>query len=42
MDIFAFIHTPNPTKVKIVEREWNEDEPLLLATTIGRTVPGRA
>ncbi|GJV85267.1 hypothetical protein Tco_1525165 [Tanacetum coccineum] len=39
MDIFAFIHTPDPTKVKIVEREQNEDEPLLLATTIGRTVP---
>ncbi|GJX78574.1 hypothetical protein Tco_0326723 [Tanacetum coccineum] len=39
MDIFAFIHTPDPTKVKIVEREWNEGEPLLLETTIGRTVP---
>ncbi|GJR93034.1 hypothetical protein Tco_0265208 [Tanacetum coccineum] len=39
MDIFPFIHTPNPTKVKIVEREQNEDEPLLLQTTVGRTVP---
>ncbi|GJY25605.1 hypothetical protein Tco_0400331, partial [Tanacetum coccineum] len=39
MDIFAFIHTIDPTKVKIVEREWNEGEPLLLETTIGRTVP---
>ncbi|GKC72915.1 hypothetical protein Tco_1118798 [Tanacetum coccineum] len=39
MDIFAFIHTPDPTKVKIVEREQNEGEPLLLETTIGRTVP---
>ncbi|GJS63021.1 hypothetical protein Tco_0677585 [Tanacetum coccineum] len=39
MDIFAFIHTPDPTKVKIVERERNEDEPLLLQTTVGRTVP---
>ncbi|GJW27269.1 ribonuclease H-like domain-containing protein [Tanacetum coccineum] len=39
MDIFAFIHTPDPTKVKVVERERNEDEPLLLETTIGRTVP---
>ncbi|GJU35673.1 hypothetical protein Tco_1184027 [Tanacetum coccineum] len=39
MDIFAFIHTPDPTKVKIVEREWNEDEPRLLDTTIGRTIP---
>ncbi|GJY61501.1 hypothetical protein Tco_0462158 [Tanacetum coccineum] len=39
MNIVAFIHTPDPTKVKIVERERNEDEPLLLVTTIGRTVP---
>ncbi|GJT68488.1 hypothetical protein Tco_1019968 [Tanacetum coccineum] len=39
MDIFAFIHIPDPTKVKIVERERNEDEPLLLQTTVGRTVP---
>ncbi|GJS13919.1 hypothetical protein Tco_0408391 [Tanacetum coccineum] len=38
MDIFAFIHTPDPTKVKIVEQERNEGEPLLLETTIGRTV----
>ncbi|GJW88824.1 hypothetical protein Tco_0164164 [Tanacetum coccineum] len=39
MDIFAFIHTPDPTKVKIVKRERNEDEPLLLQTTVGRMVP---
>ncbi|GJV20767.1 hypothetical protein Tco_1369787 [Tanacetum coccineum] len=39
MDIFAFIHAPDPTKVKVVERERNEDEPLLLETTISRTVP---
>ncbi|GJS00800.1 hypothetical protein Tco_0317308 [Tanacetum coccineum] len=39
MDIFAFIHTPDPTKVKIVEREHNEGKPLLLETTVGRTVP---
>ncbi|GJZ01148.1 hypothetical protein Tco_0519109 [Tanacetum coccineum] len=39
MDIFAFIHTPDPTKVKVVERERVKDEPLLLETTIGRTVP---
>ncbi|GKD04984.1 hypothetical protein Tco_1179958, partial [Tanacetum coccineum] len=39
MDIFAFIHAPDPTKVKIVERERNEGEPLLLETTIGRIVP---
>ncbi|GKF59602.1 hypothetical protein Tco_0176388, partial [Tanacetum coccineum] len=39
MDIFAFIHTPDLTKVKVVDRERNEDEPLLLQTTVGRTVP---
>ncbi|GKF11427.1 hypothetical protein Tco_0049353, partial [Tanacetum coccineum] len=39
MDIFAFIHTPDPTKVKIVEREQNDDEPLLLQITVGRTIP---
>ncbi|GKA28641.1 hypothetical protein Tco_0714886 [Tanacetum coccineum] len=39
MYIFAFIHTPDPTKVKVVERERIEDEPLLLETTVGRTVP---
>ncbi|GKF83023.1 hypothetical protein Tco_0244679, partial [Tanacetum coccineum] len=38
MDIFAFIHTPDPTKVRIVEREQNEGEPLLLETTIGRII----
>nr|GEV01456.1 hypothetical protein [Tanacetum cinerariifolium] len=38
MDIFAFIHTPDPTKEKIVERDRNEGESLLLKTTIGRTV----
>ncbi|GJS32278.1 hypothetical protein Tco_0530660 [Tanacetum coccineum] len=38
MDIFAFFHTLDPTKVKVVERERNEDKPLLLETTIGRTV----
>nr|GEW06192.1 ribonuclease H-like domain-containing protein [Tanacetum cinerariifolium] len=39
MDIFAFIHTPDPTKVKVVERERKDDEPQLLETTVGRTVP---
>ncbi|GJS54065.1 hypothetical protein Tco_0627427 [Tanacetum coccineum] len=39
MDLFAFIQTANPTKVKVVKRERNEDEPLLLQTTVGRTVP---
>ncbi|GJR03895.1 hypothetical protein Tco_0526879 [Tanacetum coccineum] len=35
MDIFVFIYTPDPTKVKIVERERNDDEPLFLQTTVG-------
>nr|GEW20795.1 hypothetical protein [Tanacetum cinerariifolium] len=39
MDLFAFIHTPDPTKVNIVERERVEDEPLLLQTNVGQTVP---
>ncbi|GKA50584.1 hypothetical protein Tco_0743657 [Tanacetum coccineum] len=39
MDIFAFIHTLDPTKVKVVERERIKDEPRLLETTVGRTVP---
>ncbi|GKC00983.1 hypothetical protein Tco_0987119 [Tanacetum coccineum] len=38
MDIFAFIYTPDPTKVRVVERERNEDEPRLLDTTFGRTI----
>nr|GEW15641.1 hypothetical protein [Tanacetum cinerariifolium] len=38
MDIFAFIHTPDPTKEKVVERERKNDEPWLLETTVGRTV----
>nr|GEX15033.1 hypothetical protein [Tanacetum cinerariifolium]GEX15279.1 hypothetical protein [Tanacetum cinerariifolium] len=39
MDLFAFIHTLDPTKVKIVERERVEDEPLLLQTTVSQNVP---
>nr|GEY54011.1 hypothetical protein [Tanacetum cinerariifolium] len=39
MDIFAFIHTPDPTNVRVVERERNEAELRLLDTTVGRTVP---
>nr|GEV69975.1 transposase (putative), gypsy type [Tanacetum cinerariifolium] len=39
MDIFTFIHTLDPTKVRVVERERNKDEPRLLDTTVGRTVP---
>ncbi|GKF72521.1 hypothetical protein Tco_0208635, partial [Tanacetum coccineum] len=35
---FAFIHTPDPTKVKVVERERIKDEPRLLETTVGHTV----
>ncbi|GJW38087.1 hypothetical protein Tco_0063932 [Tanacetum coccineum] len=29
MDLFAFIHTPDPTKVKVVERERVKDEPFV-------------
>ncbi|GJQ99961.1 hypothetical protein Tco_0522946 [Tanacetum coccineum] len=39
MDIFAFIQIPDPTKVKIAERERIKGEPRLLETTIGRTIP---
>nr|GFA93931.1 hypothetical protein [Tanacetum cinerariifolium] len=39
MDLFALIHTHDPTKVKVVEQERVEEEPLLLQTTVGRTVP---
>ncbi|GJX35322.1 hypothetical protein Tco_0246879 [Tanacetum coccineum] len=38
IDLFAFIQTADPIKVKVVERERNEDEPLLLQTIVGRTV----
>nr|GEY28347.1 hypothetical protein [Tanacetum cinerariifolium] len=37
-DLFAFIHVPDPTKVRVVKREQNDDEPRLLETTIGHTV----
>nr|GEW47831.1 transposase (putative), gypsy type [Tanacetum cinerariifolium] len=39
MDLFAFIHAPDPTKVRVVERERDVDEPRLLDTTVGRIVP---
>nr|GEX98227.1 hypothetical protein [Tanacetum cinerariifolium] len=39
MDLFAFIHAPGPTKVKIIERERVGDEPLLLQTIVSHTVP---
>ncbi|GJY43923.1 hypothetical protein Tco_0432136 [Tanacetum coccineum] len=39
MDLFSFIWTVDPTKVRIVERQRGEDEPKLLDATVGRTVP---
>nr|GEX26221.1 hypothetical protein [Tanacetum cinerariifolium] len=39
MDLFAFIHHSNPTKVRIGERELAEREVGLLKMTKGRTVP---
>ncbi|GKC57174.1 hypothetical protein Tco_1084772 [Tanacetum coccineum] len=39
MDLLAFIRTADPTKVRIGERQRGEDEPKLLDTTVGRTVP---
>ncbi|GKD56713.1 hypothetical protein Tco_1290100 [Tanacetum coccineum] len=39
MDLFSFIRTTDPTKVRIVERQRGEDEPKLLDATVGRTVP---
>nr|GFB82331.1 hypothetical protein [Tanacetum cinerariifolium] len=38
MDLFTFIHAPDPTKVRVVEREQDVDEPRLLDSTVGRTV----
>ncbi|GJY82816.1 hypothetical protein Tco_0496192 [Tanacetum coccineum] len=38
MDIFAFIRTTDPTKVKVVERERQEYEPWLLETIVGCTI----
>nr|GFB91806.1 hypothetical protein [Tanacetum cinerariifolium] len=39
IDLFAFIHALDPTKVRVVEQEREEDEPRLLETTVGHTVP---
>ncbi|GJV67271.1 hypothetical protein Tco_1482780 [Tanacetum coccineum] len=39
MDLLAFIRTADPIKVRIGERQRGEDEPKLLDTTVGRTVP---
>nr|GEV59260.1 transposase (putative), gypsy type [Tanacetum cinerariifolium] len=38
MDLFAFIHVPDPTKVRVVERERGEGEPRVLETTVGCTI----
>ncbi|GJT42502.1 hypothetical protein Tco_0951217 [Tanacetum coccineum] len=40
MDIFAFIRTPDPTKVKVVERERHEGEPRLLKVKQGDSANG--
>ncbi|GKD91093.1 hypothetical protein Tco_1366600 [Tanacetum coccineum] len=39
MDLLSFIRTADPMKVRIGERQCGEDEPKLLDTTVGRTVP---
>nr|GEW16416.1 hypothetical protein [Tanacetum cinerariifolium] len=39
MDLLSFIRNADPTKVRIGEREHDEDEPKLLETIVGRVVP---
>ncbi|GKA88983.1 hypothetical protein Tco_0810795 [Tanacetum coccineum] len=39
MDLYAFIHVVDPTKVKVVERERAEGKARLLDSAIGRVVP---
>nr|GEU45681.1 integrase, catalytic region, zinc finger, CCHC-type, peptidase aspartic, catalytic [Tanacetum cinerariifolium] len=39
MDLFAFIHALDPTKVRVVKKKQDVNEPRLLDTIIGRTVP---
>nr|GEU65501.1 hypothetical protein [Tanacetum cinerariifolium] len=39
MDLLSFIRIVDPTKVRIGERQRDEDGPKLLETTIGRVVP---
>ncbi|GJW04937.1 hypothetical protein Tco_1563793 [Tanacetum coccineum] len=39
MDLLSFIRTADPTKVRIGERQRGEDEPNLLDTNVGCTVP---
>nr|GEW38118.1 hypothetical protein [Tanacetum cinerariifolium] len=36
--LFTFIHAQDPTKVRVVERKRDDDDPRLLETTVGRTV----
>nr|GEW42527.1 hypothetical protein [Tanacetum cinerariifolium] len=38
MDLLSFIRTANPMKVRIGERQRDEDEPKLLETSVGRVV----
>ncbi|GJY06819.1 gypsy type transposase [Tanacetum coccineum] len=38
MDLLTFIRTADPTKVRIGERQCNENEPKLLDTTVGHVV----
>ncbi|GJX49875.1 hypothetical protein Tco_0276720, partial [Tanacetum coccineum] len=39
MDLLSFIQTTDPTKVRVGERQYAEDEPRLLDTIVGRVVP---
>ncbi|GKC30447.1 hypothetical protein Tco_1037741 [Tanacetum coccineum] len=39
MDLTAFIRVLDPTKVKVVEKNYAKDEPKLLDTNVGRVVP---
>nr|GEU82350.1 hypothetical protein [Tanacetum cinerariifolium] len=39
MDLLSFIRIVDPTKVRIGERQRDEDKPKLLETTVGRVVP---
>ncbi|GKC61172.1 hypothetical protein Tco_1088770 [Tanacetum coccineum] len=39
MDLFSFIRTADPTKLRVGERQRAEDELKLLDTTVGRVVP---
>nr|GEW84007.1 hypothetical protein [Tanacetum cinerariifolium] len=39
IDLFSFIHTADPTKVRVGERQRAKDKPRLIDTTVGRVVP---